>query len=100
MTYAIKDDFSAAMAVSSEKDVPRGWHFSETLDPSSFTESRSDVENRRRIAYADPISGSDRFMIEYQAELLAGDAAAAESAKVNWLARRAEIAAENPYPGE
>lgn len=98
MSYAIKDDLSAAVAVASKKDVPDGWHYSAALDPSAFAQSRADVEHRRRVAYADPINGSDRFMIEYQAELLAGDAAAAESAKANWLARREEISIQNPYP--
>lgn len=98
MSYAIKDDLSAAVAVADEKDVPKGWYYADSLAELDFPDTRQDVERRRLLAYADPISGSDRFMVEYQAEMLAGNDLAAAEAKAKWLARREQIATENPYP--
>lgn len=66
------------------------------LAPPSLTDV--DIDRARLIAYADPITGSDRFKLEADAERLSGNEEAAKAAEQKWLARRAEIAAELPWP--
>lgn len=66
------------------------------LAPPSLTDA--DIERARLIAYADPITGSDRFKLEADAERLSGNEEAAKAAEQKWLARRAEIAAQLPWP--
>lgn len=58
------------------------------------------VEALRLRAYADPITGSDRYFAEAQRETLLGNAAAADAAKALGMARFAEIQAEYPWPAE
>ena len=62
--------------------------------------AREAVEASRLIAYANPISGSDRYFAEAQRESLLGNAEAAEAAKALGMARFAEIQAANPWPAE
>lgn len=62
--------------------------------------TREEVESQRLRAYADPITGSDRYFAEAQRESLLGNAEAAEAAKALGLARFAEIQADNPWPAE
>lgn len=62
--------------------------------------NREQVEAARLRAYADSITGSDRYFAEAQRESLLGNAEAAEAAKALGLARFAEIQADNPWPAE
>lgn len=62
--------------------------------------TREQIEAQRRRAYADPLTGSDRYFAEAQRESLLGNAEAAEAAKALGLARFAEIQADNPWPAE
>lgn len=62
--------------------------------------TREQVEASRLRAYADPLTGSDRYFAEAQRESLLGNAEAAEAAKALGLARFAEIQAGNPWPAE
>lgn len=86
-------------------DVVPGW----TYDGQSFAApvtapqpalTREQVEAARLIAYANPMTGSDRYFAEAQRESLLGNAEAAEAAKALGLARFAEIQADNPWPAE
>ena len=54
----------------------------------------------RDRAYAEPLTGSDRYFAEAQRESLLGNAEAAEAAKTLGLARFAEIQADNPWPAD
>lgn len=58
------------------------------------------VEAERLRAYADPITGSDRYFSEAQRETLMGNPDAADAAKALGMARFAEIKAEHPWPAE
>lgn len=62
--------------------------------------TREQVQLNRLRAYANAETGSDRFMIEALAMRAHGDVESAEIAEVACLARRTEIAAENPWPVE
>lgn len=60
--------------------------------------TRDDVEVARLIAYADPVSGSDRYKAEAYAERIAGNDLAADAADAKMIERREEIRKENPWP--
>lgn len=68
--------------------------------PPPSPPSREQVEAARLRAYADPLTGSDRYFAEAQRESLLGNAEAADAAKALGMARFAEIQAENPWPTE
>lgn len=71
----------------------------EHLSPSQKGLSREQVEVLRLVAYADPLTGSDRFFVE-AARLQAADAPAEEieTAKSNGVKRYEEIQAAYPWP--
>jgi len=62
--------------------------------------TREQLEAQRLRAYADPLTGSDRYFAEAQRESLLGNVEAADAAKALGLARFAEIQAEYPWPAE
>lgn len=68
--------------------------------PPPSPATREQVEAARLRAYADPLTGSDRYFAEAQRESLLGNAEAAEAAKALGMARFAEIQADNPWPAE
>lgn len=68
--------------------------------PAPAAITREQIEAQRLRAYADPLTGSDRYFAEAQRETLLGNAEAAEAAKALGLARFAEIQAEFPWPAE
>jgi len=83
-------------------DVMAGWTydghaFAEPLIPVEPQPTREQVEASRLRAYADPITGSDRYFAEAQRESLMGNIEAAETARQLGLTRFAEIQAENPW---
>lgn len=77
-----------------------GKTFAEPLVPVEPAPTREQIEVARLRAYADPITGSDRYFAEAQRESLLGNAVCAEAAKALGMARFAEIQAENPWPSE
>lgn len=70
------------------------------LPPEAIKLTRDQVEASRLRAYADPITGSDRYFAEAQRESLLGNAEAADAAKALGMARFAAIQAEYPWPAE
>lgn len=66
--------------------------------PPALPATREEVEAQRLRAYADPLTGSDRYFAEAQRESLLGNAEAADAAKALGMARFAEIQAEYPWP--
>lgn len=78
-----------------------GWrHVDVPSVPKTLEEQRQVVDVSRCLAYADPLTGSDRFFAEAQRETVLGNAEAAEAARSAGLARYAEIQAEHPWPAE
>lgn len=71
----------------------------EHINPPSRPLTREEVTELRRLAYADPLTGSDPLYIEYQRSVATGaseeDIHASKSA---WLARAEEIATQYPWP--
>lgn len=66
-------------------------------------QTKGQVEELRLIAYANPITGIDRYFAEVmslQAEGFAASSAEVKDTKAKGLARKAEIQALYPYPAE
>lgn len=85
-----KDDERARM-------VDGKWTVEKIVTPEPVKPTREQISTARRIAYANPVSGSDRFLTEAAAERLDGNEAAAKEAEAKCVARRAEIAASLPW---
>jgi hypothetical protein len=68
--------------------------------PPAAPDTREQIEARRLRAYAEPLTGSDRYFAEAQRESLVGNVVAAEAAKAQGMARFVEIQAEYPWPAE
>lgn len=99
--YAVREDALGWRAVGGAAEVGPDECYSE--DHPALTApvlTRDEVERLRLRAYAEPVTGSDRYFAEAQRESLLGNAEAAEAAKARGLARFAEIQAANPWPAE
>jgi len=68
--------------------------------PPPAPPTREQIEAARLRAYADPLTGSDRYFAEAQRESLLGNTEASDAAKALGMARFAEIQAEYPWPAE
>lgn len=66
--------------------------------PEIVVVTNAEVEAARLKAYADPLTGSDRFFSEALRESALGNAEAAQAAREAGLARYAAIQAELPWP--
>lgn len=60
--------------------------------------TREQIESVRRVAYADPISGSDRHFAEAVRLEAMGDSIKAESARMLGIVRYQEIKEQYPWP--
>lgn len=67
-------------------------------DPIPVEVLRADVEQQRLSAYANPLTGSDRYFAEAARLEAIGDTEGAEVARTAGLARYDEIRAEHPWP--
>lgn len=67
------------------------------LNPVPAPLSREQINTLRLVAFADPVTGSDRYFVE---ALSAKDPESAEKATAAGNARRAEIQAQYPWPDE
>ena len=76
-------------------------HMNEAAEVQPHAEWATEDTSRRRLAaYADPVSGSDRFFAEanrLEAQGMQADAAAARAAGVT---RYEEIKAKHPWPSQ
>lgn len=71
----------------------------EHLNPPQKVLTSEEIIELRRLAYADPLTGSDPLYIEYQRAIALDDPAdQIESARAAWLDRAAEIALQYPWP--
>ena len=91
-----KDQVSAGMAADKKKLTAKEVEAHVGVAAKSLT--RGDVDAARLRAYADPVTGSDRYKSEADAERLQGNEEAAKLAEQKLLKRREEIRNENPWP--
>lgn len=76
------------------------WLEPESPDLAPQPPTREAVNEARLRAYANPLTGSDRYIAEAYAERAKGDEAAANEVDAKMIARREEIKAANPWPEE
>src|SRR5690606_8367225 len=65
--------------------------------PLTYEEKVKTVDTARRIAYADPLTGSDPLFAQYQ-RMLTMDESGADDIKAQAIARYESIRAEHPWP--
>ena len=96
--FAIRNDHDGFRAVSSPDEIYENEYFS--TEPVTIDEpSRHNIERLRLIAYADPITGSDRYFAEAARLMAIGGASAdIDAATEAGITRAAEIAAMYPWP--
>lgn len=69
------------------------------LNPPPKPVTREEVMELRRLAYANPLTGSDPLYIEYQRSLATGASEEeVQASKSAWLAHAEEIATQYPWP--
>lgn len=92
--------------VSNEKETPCvGWNFvDETFSPSSLyapkAATNTELEEARLVAYAHPVTGSDRYFAEslaLQAEGYTASSPEVKDARSKGVLRKSEIKAMYPY---
>ncbi len=89
--------------VACREGVAPGWIYADAaftgpMEMPPPQASREEIEALRLRAYADPITGSDRYFAEAQRESLMGNAEASAAAKVLGIKRFSEIQAEHRWP--
>lgn len=101
MSYAVRSDQKGFRSVNGPDDCAADEFFSiEAPELVTAPPSRDEIEAQRLRAYADPLTGSDRYFAEAQREGLLGNDEAADSAKALGMARFAEIQSQYPWPDE
>lgn len=99
MSYAIRNDKQGWRAVNGPDDVGPDEYYSETpIEIAQLAPTREEVELTRLRAYADPLTGSDRFFSEAVRLDAVGDPVKAETARMQGIVRYAEIKEDNPWP--
>ncbi|MDR0276458.1 MAG: hypothetical protein LBJ37_01055 [Paucimonas sp.] len=99
-TYAFAADGSDDAFIPEDYVLMTDTEVQQHLNPAPVASTRAEVEVLRLRAYADPLTGSDRYFAEAQRESLLENAEAAEAAKHQGLMRFLEIQAEFPWPDE
>lgn len=94
--FAVNKETGGWVPVDSKDDVPEGFVFSKT-QPEQCSDRNVDIERKRLLAYADPITGSDRYLKEAASERAAGNEEAAVAAESKHLQRKEEIRKELPW---
>ncbi|MFL6873878.1 hypothetical protein ACJ6YJ_03625 [Pseudomonas marginalis] len=94
--FAVNKETGGWVPVENKKDVPEGFVFSE-VQPGQCSERNEDIDRKRRLAYADPVTGSDRYLAEAMSERAAGNEDAALAAEAALTARKEEIRKELPW---
>lgn len=101
MMYAIRNDLQGWRAIADRGDVGPDEHFSdEHPGPVAARPlSRDQIEAQRLTAYADPVTGSDRYFSEVvRLNSMGGTPAEIAVARTAGESRYAEIQAEYPWP--
>lgn len=97
MSFAVRDDLMGCRAISDKSEIGPGEHYRESIADLVPPVRREDVEAARLKAYADPITGSDRYFSEAM-RLEALGASGADDARGKGNARHQEIQDANPWP--
>jgi hypothetical protein len=93
----VPDDFNLSPGAVKTSDGGQTWvPFPAESNPAK---THAEIEALRLRAYADPITGSDRYFAEAaRVQAMAGTAEEIEEARAAGAARSAEIQAQYPWP--
>lgn len=93
----VPDDFCLAPGTVKTGDGGKTW---EAVPPEPVpVKTRAEIEALRLLAYADPITGSDRYFAEAaRVQAMGGTAGEIELARTAGATRSAEIQAQYPWP--
>lgn len=96
------NSFGGYRSVNGPDDLTEGESFSVTLPEvmPAVQKTRDQTEMARLIAYADPLTGSDRFFMEVTRSMASGDDSGADAARAAGLSRYNEIQTSLPWPQE
>lgn len=98
MSYAVRKDNQGWRTVDSKSDISDDEFFSESKpDISAHDGNKSIVELNRLVAYADPITGSDRLFVEAQRMQMMGEDGW-QKVRDAAAARYLEIQEAHPWP--
>lgn len=98
--FAVKNDHSGWRAIDDVSDINHDEYFSvNPVAPVEPKKSRDEIELMRLTAYADPVTGSDRYFSEAsRLTAMGGSSADISAAMALGVSRAAEIAAMYPWP--
>lgn len=97
MSYAVRNDGQGFRSVESKKDCTSDEYWS--AEPIFIGVTRQDVERQRLSAYADPLTGSDRYFSEAnRLEAMGQSIESIEAARKAGADRYTEIQAQHPWP--
>ena len=95
--FAYESDGSQDDLISEHLIALSAEEVSAHLNPAKEPLTRDQVSALRKVAYADPLAGSDPLYIEYQRESALGSSETAINlARQKWLDRASEIAEQYP----
>ncbi|OIN44500.1 hypothetical protein [Pseudomonas costantinii] len=94
--FAVSKETGGWVPVDSEDDVPEGFVFSKA-QPDKCSDRNEDIERKRKLAYADPVTGSDRYLAEAMSKRVSGDEDAAKAAEAAHVVRKEQIRKELPW---
>ena len=93
------DDYQVAIGLATDKVVMTDAEVEAHINPKPVPPTQGQVEAQRLIAYADPVTGSDRWFAEATRLSIMGAAEGEiETARVSGISRYAEIQLEYPWP--
>lgn len=93
------DDYQVAMGLAADKVVMTDVEVEAHINPKPVPPTPRQVEAQRLRAYADPVTGSDRWFAEATRLSIMGAAEGEiETARVSGISRYAEIQLEYPWP--
>ncbi len=96
--HAFEDDGSQDFLITENLVQMSEEEIEAHLNPPPPILDRSDIDMLRKSAYSNPVSGSDRFFVEYVRHQSLGNTEKADSAKASGLARVNEIQKQYPWP--
>lgn len=100
MSFAVRNDNLGFRRIESKDDVQDGEFYSEIMPSlSGLPLAKDEVERKRLYAYADPITGCDRFFSEaLRLESSGAPLDDIKAARTAGAARFAEIQEQIPWP--
>ena len=93
------DEMQIALGLADDKTLLSEQELQLHLNPPIVPLTTTQVDHNRKVAYADPLFGSDRWFAEAtRLTIMEAPANEVEAARSNGITRYEEIQLENPWP--